>query len=94
MRRYGKIIRAVGERHFFDQRSRLLIVDVDRVCWFDGDIDPRTIRREGNPMGPFDVLDFLYNLVRHRINDVDGYAGGIGHIDERGLRAGRNRRER
>ena len=82
-----RIVGPTAERHLFDCLSALSIPNVEDVLAPAGDVEPASVGRESNHLGRLDALDHLDDLVRRRVDHINGGSASVRDIDP-----GRSRR--
>ena len=71
-----------AEGHFFDNRSGLLIHNVEHILSLIANIDATPVGGEGDVMGQLDAFNLLHDLVSCRVDDIDGGPGATRVVDE------------
>ena len=75
------VVGPAAERDFLGELAGLLVEDVERVVGLVADIDPGTVRREGDAVRGLDAFEPRYHLVGGGIDHVDVVAAAVGGID-------------
>src|SRR5437870_5403835 len=81
------IVRMAAEGHLLDHLAALSLYDVKGAVGFIADIDARPVGGEVDPMGRFNALDLLHDLVGCRVDDVNAISGAVRDIDTPPIRS-------